>query len=205
MTSPALDENVRGQRDSGGDGEDVHGAHNSNLPPNTLMGKRWIGRLLCRGFWCWLFLLSHAHVVLHGAAVVETPRAAVEHHVRRQASRVEEHADAVLLAEFGRNGLWAQSMSPCRAISNRGSAQNGGHSFGTTPPGRDDDCGGAIGRWSRSPDSAAAKLAYHPDKRMFRLRPSVRVVVLAAPWSAPSWDTFHDASDVLSVCCTGRF
>ena len=44
MTSPALDENVRGQRDSGGDGEDVHGAHNSNLPPNTLMGKRWIGR-----------------------------------------------------------------------------------------------------------------------------------------------------------------
>ena len=54
MTSPTLDENVRGQRDSGSDGEDVHGAHKSNLPPNPFMGKRWIGGLLQprRGWGC---------------------------------------------------------------------------------------------------------------------------------------------------------
>ena len=46
MTSPTQDENVRGQRDSGGEGEDVHGAHKISVLPNMLIGKRWIGRLL---------------------------------------------------------------------------------------------------------------------------------------------------------------
>lgn len=59
----------------------------SFMTPGVVTGRSWrrgwLGRFLGRGFWCRLFLLSHAHVVLHGAAVVETPRAAVEHDVRR--------------------------------------------------------------------------------------------------------------------------
>lgn len=45
MTSPTQDENVRGQRDSGGERKDVHKAHKVDLPTHTLLGKRWIGRL----------------------------------------------------------------------------------------------------------------------------------------------------------------
>ena len=59
----------------------------SFMTPGVVTGRSWrrgwLGRFICRGFWCRLFLLSHAHVILHGAAVVETPWAAVEHHVRR--------------------------------------------------------------------------------------------------------------------------